>query len=309
MLICLVFISVLVMIEGMIEVLLVVVIVLLLVLILLVLRNSGGRGVRSGEIEAAVTNTWVNLGLDEKLGAVESHARDIRDSYRSFEQMLRVPSERGGFGEISLEAIIADQLPQDMYGVRERVLGVVPDAHIRSTVGVICIDSKFPLENYSRMLGAEDAESRERFKRQFLRDVRGHLDKIASDYVCPEEGSAEFAFAYIPSESVYYFLVTEAFEMLREYTRRGVQVVSPLTLSHKIELIKAGVHAKKLSEEAERVRDDLARLSRVFDEVDEMWRILYGTHLRNLRGKAEELDRAYKNLRDEFDRVSELSEE
>lgn len=62
---------------------------------------------------------------------------------------------------------------------------------------------------------------------------RHHLTKIAEDYVCPEKESAEFAFAYIPSESTYWFLVTERYDLLRDFTKKGVQVVSPLTLSYK----------------------------------------------------------------------------
>ncbi len=285
-------------------------IMILVVLIFLVLRS---KGLQPKDIEAALSSTWTKLGLDRAIGAVETHAKDIRDSYRSFEQMLRVPTERASFGELSLETILSDQLPPDMYGIRERILdGKTPDAHIRSTVGLICIDSKFPLDNYRNMLETEDQAERERFKKQFLKqDVQGHLNKIANDYVCPEKGSAEFAFAYIPSEAVYYFLVSEneAFEMLRDYTKRGVQVVSPLTLSHKVELIKAGVHAKKLSEEAEKVRKQLISISQRFGDIDEKWRVFYNTHLKNMGSKADELDEAYKKLRDEFDRISKLSEE
>ena len=92
---------------------------------------------------------------------------------------------------------------------------------------------------------SDDPQEKEKFKKQFLRDVKGHLDKIASDYVCPEKGSADFAFAFIPSEGVYWFLINESFELLREYTKNGVQVVSPLTLSHKVELIKSWSSCKE----------------------------------------------------------------
>lgn len=222
--------------------------------------------------------------------------------------MLRVPIERASLGEIAVEQILSDQLPPDMFGMRERILErKVPDAHIKSTVGAICIDSKFPLDNYRKMMEAEDLKEREKLKRQFLRDVQGHLKKVADDYVCPQSGSAEFAFAFIPSESVYHFLVTEAYDTLRSYTSRGVQAVSPLTLSHKIELIKAGVHARKLSEQAEKIRDDIFRLSQRFSEIDKNWQVFYESHLRNAIRKAEELDRAYQKLREEFDRISQLS--
>jgi Uncharacterized protein conserved in bacteria len=287
------------------QILLAIAIVLLAILIFLVIK---GRGVKPRDIEDAVSSTWTRLGLEEKIGMLTAHTQDIKECHRSIEQMLRVPTERAALGELSLETILSDQLPPDMFGIRKMILdGKIPDAHIRSTVGLICIDSKFPLDNYRRMVEAEDAQEKGQFKNNFRRDVRNHLSKIAEDYVCPEKGSAEFAFAYIPSEAVYYFLVNEEFDMLRDYTKRGVQVVSPLTLSHKIELIKAGVHAKKLSEEAESVRRDLNVISQRFNDIDELWRVFYGTHLRNAEGKAEDLDRAYKKLRDEFDTISRMS--
>ncbi len=289
------------------QILLAVVVILLVILIFLVIK---GRSVKPRDIENAVSNTWMKLGLDEKIGKLAIHAQDIRDSHRSIEQMLRVPTERAALGEMSLETILSDQLPPDMFGIRKMILdGKIPDAHIRSTVGLICIDSKFPLDNYRKMAEVEDSKEKEDFKNDFRKDVQTHLSKIAEDYVCPEKGSAEFAFAYIPSEAVYYFLVNEEFEMLRDYTKRGVQVVSPLTLSHKIELIKAGVHAKKLSEEAESVRKDLNVISQKFNEIDELWRVFYNTHLRNAGDRTEELDTAYRKLREEFDRISRMSKE
>ena len=286
-------------------ILLVVVLGLLAFLIALVLK--GGR-IEATDIEPAVSKAWRDSGLERKMGELTAHAKDIRDTHRSVEQMLRIPIERASLGEIGLEAILSDQLPPDMFSIRSRVLnGKAPDAAITSTVGLICIDSKFPLDNYRRMVESQDGGGSQEFKRQFIRDVRGHLDKIADDYVCPELGSAEFAFAYIPSEGVYYFLVSEGYHMLREYTARGVQVVSPLTLSHKIELIKTGVHARKLSQEAEKVRGDIRRLSREFRVVDQAWKVLYHTHLRNAGNKADELDQAYGSLRGEFQRISSLS--
>ena len=116
-------------------------------------------------------------------------------------------------------------MPDDLFGIREKVLdGKIPDAHIKSSVGIICIDSKFPLENYRNMIDAETPEKKEEYKKLFIGNVRDNLDKICRDYVCPDKGSAEFAFAYIPSEGVYYFLVSEAYETLREYTKRRVEV-------------------------------------------------------------------------------------
>jgi len=282
-----------------------VVIILLGIIIFLLLKREK---IEKEDIENVILKIWNESGLNERIGELGLHAKEIKEAHKSIERMLRVPFERGSFGEIVLETILSDQLPPDMFGIRKKVLdGKIPDAYIKSTVGIICIDSKFPLENYRKMIESEDLKEKEIYKNNFLRDVKFHLEKIANDYVCPEKGSAGFAFAYIPSESVYWFLVNSAFEMLRDYVKKGVQVVSPLTLSHKIELIKAGVHAKKLSEEAERVNNAILELSREFEKIDKVWKTFYGTHLKNLVGKAEELDGAYKRLKEEFDKISKLS--
>src|SRR4030043_176347 len=289
-----------------IEILLGLVLLLLGVLIFLVIR--GGK-VKPTDLKNVMQSTWTELGLGEKIGSIETQARDIKESYKSFEQMLRVPKERASLGEIALETILADQLPPDVYGIREAVFdGKKPDAHIKSTEGIVCIDSKFSLDNYGKMLATEDPAEKQRFKKDFVADVRRSLDKIAADYICPDKGSAEFAFAYIPSESVYYFLLNEAYELLLHYSRAGVQVVSPLTLSAKIELIRAGIQAKKLSEKAEEVKNHLISISRRFAEIDDKWRVFFGAHLKNALLQAEELDKSYKRLRDEFDRISKIPE-
>jgi DNA anti-recombination protein RmuC len=94
--------------------------------------------------------------------------------------------------------------------------------------------------------------------------------------------------------------------MLLEYSKGGVHLVSPLTLSAWIGLIRAGVQAKKLSEQAEEVKNDLIIISRRFVEIDDKWRVFFGTHLKNASLQAEELDKSYKRLRDEFDRISKI---
>lgn len=249
--------------------------------------------------------------LNKKMGEIATYTSDIRQTHKSIEQMLRVPKERASFGEMNLESILSDQLPPDMFGIREKILnGKIPDAYIKSTVGLICIDARFPLDNYMKMLENEKEDDKNNYKKQFIKDVDVHLLDVAKNYINVDKGSAEFAFAYIPSESVYYFLVTDdgGYNLLKEYTKKGVQVVSPLTLSHKIELIKTGVHARKLSEDAEKVRNNIIRLTESFKYIDDTWRVLYDTHLRNVAKKAEEVDKAYKNIREEFNKISKLGD-
>lgn len=259
------------------------------------------------KIERALVKSWMGCGIEQKIGTIDGNTREIRDMHKSIEQMMRVPTERGAIGEISLEVILADQLPPDMFGIRKRITGgKIPDAHIRTSGGIICIDSKFPLDNYIKMVEHE-GDGANQYRKLFIRDIKDHLDTVSDSYVCPENGTAEFAFVYIPSEAVYYYLAKNEFDLLREYTKRGVQIISPLTLSHKIEIIKAGIHAQKLSEDTTEIKRNINLLSREFDRIDDLWRIFYGTHMKNFGAKASEIDAAYQKIRKDFDDISKMN--
>jgi DNA recombination protein RmuC len=294
-------------------VLLVAAVALLLVVTLLLLRlllsvrtlETGDSDVEvdSDALTAAVSRTFADLRFDDKVSRIEDHAGRMRELHSDIDSMLRDPRKRGAFGEEQLDVLLADHLPPEMYGIRERVVdGKTPDAHIRTSSGLICVDAKFPLDNYERAVATDDEAEAARHEDQFARDVESQLEKIATDYVRPAAGTTDFAFAFIPAESVYYHLVTEEYDMLREYTGRGVQVVSPLTFGHKLQLIKADVQAQRLSEQAEQVAERLDSLREGFADVEDEWSTLQ-THVRNAANKAEDVDRAYRRLRGEFDRV------
>lgn len=259
------------------------------------------------QLSSAIGETWHSMGLERSVGQLETHAANMQEFHGDITRMLATPQQRGEFGERQLDVILQDHLPPSMYGLREQVVdGRTPDAHIESSAGLIPIDSKFPLENYERFVQTEADDERARYRRKFASDVERQLKTIADAYVRPSEGTTDFAFAFIPSESVYYHLVREEYDLLRGYTTEGVQVVSPLTLGHKLELIKADVQAQQLSEQAEAVLEELDVLGERFDEVNDEWDTLYH-HLRNAKNKADDVDDAHDRLRSDFDRIDQPS--
>lgn len=280
----------------------------ILVLLLRIRADLRGSGeVDADTLSAAIERSWRDLGFGETVGAIETHAEEMRSFHDDIATLLRSPRERGEFGEEQLDVILSDHLPPEMFGIREQIAdGITPDAHVRSSSGLVPIDAKFPLDNYEAFVDADDEEPAERHRRAFRDDVEGQLEKIATDYVRPAAGTTDFAFAFIPSEAVYYHLVSEEHDLLREFTKRGVQVVSPLTLGHKLELISADVQAAQLSDEAAAVRDRLAELADRFEAVGDEWDTLR-RHVRNAESKADDVDREFDNLRTAFDRIDRPS--
>lgn len=268
------------------------------------LERMGGFEARTQEIARAQQGLIPRFEeLQRMTASLAEHTKNVETSHFELERLLRVPGTRGAFGELALEVILKDQLPPTMFGIRKRVCGGVPDAHINTDQGTICIDSKFPMDNFSNAEAVQDPRQKAAFTKQFLKDTRIHLEKVRQDYVRPENGTTPFAFVFIPSEAVYYFLVKNGFELLLKYARQGVQVTSPLTLTHKLELIRAGVQAGKLTKEAEKIQKQLLVISRSFDELDQNWRVFYTRHLKNLKNKADEVDQAYSRVREEFEKI------
>ncbi len=297
-----------------IDILLGVVVLGLLLVILLLLRIQGAvsqsdDGVDTDQLTAALSQTLSDMEFEKNVTHIADRAAEIQSLHRDLDQMLRAPRERGEFGEAQLAVMLEDHLPPEMYGIRERVIGnKTPDGHIKTADGIVPIDSKFSLDRYEQYLDAEDPARQREHKRAFRDAVADQLAKIESDYVRPEAGTTDFAFAYIPSESVYYHLITEEYDLLREYTKRGVQVVSPLTFGHKLELLKAGVQAQKLSEDAQEILSHLETLGARFEAVEDEWSTLE-RHVANAASKADDVDRELARVRTAFDRIEQPSVE
>src|SRR4029453_4325109 len=78
---------------------------------------------------------------------------------------------------------------------------------IRLEDALVPVDAKFPLDNFQRFVDADDDVTRELHAKAFARDGKGYVDAIAQKNIRPDEGTYEFAFMYLPAESVYYELV------------------------------------------------------------------------------------------------------
>src|SRR5215203_606677 len=106
--------------------------------------------------------------IHEQLGRIgqtnEQMLERAKDLSR-LQEALRPPKARGGFGEHLLV--------------------------IRLDRSLVPVDSKFPLDNFQRLVEAEADAQRELHAKQFARDVKHHVDAIAQKYIRPDEGTYE----------------------------------------------------------------------------------------------------------------------
>src|SRR4029453_11220038 len=125
------------------------------------------------------------------------------------------------------------------------------------------VDSKFPLEDFRRLLQATDDEERSRARKAFIARVRKHIDDIAAKYICPDEGTYDFALMYIPAENVYYeSIIRDEEPALGGYAlERRVIPVSPNCFYAYLQAIVLGLRGLRIEAHAQEVVGQLARLT------------------------------------------------
>ncbi|MGH8064124.1 MAG: DNA recombination protein RmuC [Candidatus Entotheonellia bacterium] len=224
--------------------------------------------------------------MAEKLGELRVTNERIVAISQDINQLSRIlesPKLRGNVGEFELERMLSDVLPAALYRMQAVVGEALVDAAVVLEGGWLCIDSKFPLDNFRRMAEPDaDPEARQHWRRLFLSDIRRHITDIAHKYIVPP-ATLDFALMFIPAETVYYeiLLSDEVLEFAR--TKRVVPV-SPNTLYAYLQAISIGFRGLKIAQESRRIEQLLLGLRKNFDEFKEHFRLI-GRHLDRARGQ------------------------
>lgn len=241
--------------------------------------------------------------LDGALGRVQTQLQEFAGTnagileqareWRSLKELFARPKPRGEMGETILETLLADRLPAARYGMQYRFGdNEKVDAVIRIPGLLVPVDAKFPLESFNRIHEAATDEARRQARKEFTRDVKKHIAGVAK-YIRPGEGTADFAFMYIPSEAVYYEIANPpdgSAEIYEEALRARVMPVSPSTLFAYLQTLVMGFHGLKVEERAKEIltgladlRDRLGRFAAAYETL--------GSHLKNAQGKYDEAGR------------------
>src|SRR3989304_3001625 len=216
---------------------------------------------------------------------------------RRLEDILSSPKLRGQMGEWSLENLLAQILPKDSYKLQYIFKdGQKVDALIQLADFSVSIDAKFPLPGFEKVIAAQTDEEKAKLRRQFLKDVTAHIDKIADNYIRPAEGTLDFALMYIPAENIYYETIVkyagETQDILQYSLDKKVIPVSPNLLYAYLMTVVMGLHGLQIEKQAAEILQSLKRLNASFADFINNWDVL-GKHLRNAYSQYDE---GHKNL-------------
>lgn len=135
---------------------------------------------------------------------------------------------RGNWGEYQLDMLLSVYCGQNpsIYSMQYTLPnGKIADCafHLPDTNKVLCIDSKFPMENYMNL--QEDMDT---YLRPFKMNMKKHIDDVANKYINMD--TMPYALLFVPSEAIYQFVCAKCDDLFTYALQKHVMLVSPTTL-------------------------------------------------------------------------------
>jgi len=246
-------------------------------------------------------------GITEMREALKQVHESVRD-VSSFQEIFKSPKLRGEWGEASLEHLLAQHYPQELYqlqytflnGERADVCFKLPDGRL------LAIDAKFPSENFGKMIESPKEPERAFFRKNFIQDVKTRIDEIASKYIVPQEGTLDFALMYVPAEAIYYEIVNhigKEVDLAGYAWSKRIILTSPNLLYLTLRTIEHWTRDVQISKETQLIRKSFDRIRKDGEKLAQDFKVL-GKHLTNARGAYDDSE---KRLGLMVDRVGQLT--
>lgn len=182
----------------------------------------------------------------------------------SLQELLGDKRSRGAYGEVQLEGLVRNVLPNDSFKMQhtfENGVRVDCALFLPQPTGIVAVDSKFPLENYHKMFdnSLNDIE-KSVAKKQFKADIKKHVDDIASKYIIPHVTS-DGAVMFIPAEAVFAEIHAYHPEIINYAMNKRVWLVSPTTLMAVLNTARAVLKDVEMRKQVHIIKDELSKLS------------------------------------------------
>jgi DNA recombination protein RmuC len=217
---------------------------------------------------------------------------------QSLQDILKNTKQRGILGEYFLETTLKNVLPPDNYKMQYKFKdGEIVDAVVFVGKSIVPVDSKFSLENYEKIMNAGNEAEREKYEKLFKQDLKNRIDET-SKYIRPDEGTMEFAFMFIPSETIYYDLLMRSSQVnstdLIEYAfnQKHVIIVSPTNFLAYLQTVLQGLRAFQIEENAKEIRVNVEKLGKHIVAYEEYMKKIGN----NLGTTVNSFNTAYKEL-------------
>lgn len=208
---------------------------------------------------------------------ISRQTQSFAEELKGLQDILKNPKQRGILGEYYLETTLKNVLPPDGYQIQYPFKnGEIVDAAVFVNGKVVPVDSKFSLDNYNRLIKAEPSE-RAGLEKLFVNDLKLRITETAK-YIRPEENTMDFAFMFIPSEGIYYDLLTNQVGagedenlIQRAASKYKVIIVSPTSFLAYLQTVLIGLNALKIEKRTEEIQRRVGELTKHIDTTNQFY--------------------------------------
>lgn len=226
----------------------------------------------------------------------------------SLQELLGDKKSRGAFGEVQLEGLVRNVLPEQSFKMQydfENGTRVDCALFLPEPTGTVAVDSKFPLENYHRMFDSALSKTEQlTASKQFKADVRKHVDDIAKKYIIPNVTS-DGAVMFIPAEAVFAEIHAYHPDVIDYAMQKRVWVVSPTTLMAVLNTARAVLKDVEMRKQVHIIKDELGKLSMDFKRFDSRMKKL-ADHIRQAHDDAQLVHKSSEKISRTFARIERV---
>lgn len=231
---------------------------------------------------------------------------EIGRSMQDLQDFLNSPKLRGNIGEKVLKELLGQMLPKQTFSLQYRFKsGDTVDAAIKTQAGIIPIDSKFPMENFTKMSQTSESKEKKRFRTAFINDVKKHIRAISTKYIKTEEDTLDFALMYIPSETMYYEITAVSPEIQDYSQNKRVLAVSPSTFYAFLRTILVSFEGQRIAQEAQVILKNLRDIQKTTHEFGDRLSVLQ-KHVTNAHSNMSSISSDFQALETKIDSTSSL---
>ena len=243
-----------------------------------------------------------------EVGKEVGQMSEIGRSMKELQDFLKSAKLRGNIGVQILKDLISQMFPKNSFHLQYQFRsGERVDAAIKTDAGILPIDSKFPMESFQRMMKHQGSQDEYvMLQKEYIRDVKKHVDAISKKYILPDEGTMDFALMYLPSEAVYYEMVN--LSELMDYAKKSrVYPVSPSTLYAHLQTILLSFEGKRIEARSKEVFKLLRALQGDYEKINESLGVL-GKHLGNASAQFANVTTGFTQLGTKLQTTKHLEE-
>ena len=248
--------------------------------------------------------------MTEKLAVIteaNAHITTLTGQVSQLQNILSNKQARGSFGEVQLENLVRDALPDSAYDFQVTLSnGRRVDCFLKlpNPPGPIAIDSKFPLESYRQLVAAADEAARDVARRRLEADVKKHITDIASKYIIPGE-TAESAILFLPSESVYTEINLQLPKLVEASRRAHVYMAGPDNLMLILHTVRAILRDARMHEAAGLIQTQVDLMMQDVHRLDERVNKL-ATHFGQAERDINDIQTSTRKITARGDKIAEI---